>query len=76
MMGTGMRPIFAQAYTGDGGRLTLFRMRGKINPARLESLAKGLQVISWERNGESVALVGDIDGAKIRAVARELGGPG
>lgn len=75
MIGSSGRPIFSQTYRADKGRLTIFRTMGKINPNRLRQLAKGLRSLSWERNGQTFVLVGDIDEAKFTEVARQLGAP-
>lgn len=75
VMKTAGREAFVQMYSGPGGRFSLFRVRGEVDPQELQRKAKGFRSLTWTRNGETLALVGDVDESTLRTVAEEFGKP-
>jgi len=63
-----------QTYTGERGRVTLYHVAGSIDPQRLRRLAgdSNLQVYSWEDNGRTLALVGDIPASELERLSRTI----
>lgn len=69
------KEAFVQMYSGPGGRFSLFRVKGQVDPTELQRKAKGLRSLTWERNGQTFALVGDVDESTLRTVAQQFGKP-
>jgi negative regulator of sigma E activity len=73
MMKVGKDDVLVQMYSGPGGRFSVFRVHGTVNPADVEKKARGLRTLSWVRNGETIVIVGDIDEATLQSVSRQFG---
>lgn len=74
MVGTGDRAILAQVYTGQRGRVSLFQTRGPINPERMQRLVGGrLRSVTWQADGRSLAIMGDVTQDELVRLARLLG---
>jgi len=71
----GSTQTLEQRYSGPGGRFNLFQVKGPVDPRMLNHWAHGLKTLSWSRNGETLAIVGNIDDATLHDVARQLGAP-
>jgi outer membrane lipoprotein-sorting protein len=64
-----------EVYSGPSGRLSLFHLRSMIDPLKLQQFSQGrFHVYTWQRNGETLALVGDIDERRLEEVAKQFGG--
>lgn len=74
MINVGGQMALSQLYSGADGKFSLFRLKTEIDPDRLRQMAQSrLKVYTWQRNGETFALVGEINEAKLQEVARQLG---
>lgn len=64
-----------EVYSGPSGRVSLFHLRSMIDPQKLQQFAQGrYHVYTWQRNGETLALVGDIDERRLEELAKQFGG--
>lgn len=66
--------MLMQAYSGPRGVVTLFQVKGDVNPVRLEKLARGkTSAYSWKRAGKSLVLVGEIDRSELEKLSGLVG---
>lgn len=72
---TAGKESFVQMFSGPGGRFSLFQVKGTVDPAELQRKARGLHSLTWTRNGETLALVGDVDEGTLGSVAQQFGKP-
>lgn len=71
----GGETALVEVYAGPAGRISVFHLRSQLDPSRLQEVAQGrYRVYTWQRNGETLALVGDIDDRRLQEVVRQLGG--
>jgi negative regulator of sigma E activity len=74
VMKFGAEKALLQIYVSNEGRLSLFQVKSAIDPERLKKIARGeFKTISWQRNGSSFVIVGDLPEAKLRQIAQRLG---
>lgn len=60
-------------YSGPSGKLSLFILKGGVNSQRLGDFAKGrYRVYSWLRNGQTLALVGELDESRLQQIAGQV----
>jgi hypothetical protein len=70
----GARDVFEEVFAGTNGRVSLFHLKGNVNKARLQRFAgANFSVCTWKRNGETLALVGDISEQELQGMARDFG---
>ncbi len=76
MVNVGDDQALCQLYSGTDGQFSLFHLKKSVDSAKLQKIAGGrFRVFTWQRNGETLALVGEIDERKLQEIARQLGGP-
>jgi outer membrane lipoprotein-sorting protein len=65
-----------QVYVRKDGRVSLFQLKATIDPGRLQKFGRGerLSAYSWQRNGASFVLLGDMPENKLRELGQRLGG--
>jgi hypothetical protein len=67
--------VLVQVYTGNGHRILLYQLKGPVDPRKLGKLERPeLQIYTWQSNGSSFVLLGDLPDAELRDLARRLGG--
>lgn len=67
------RPILMQIYTGNGRRLSLFQLEGDIDSDRLKRFARDRDsAYSWQSDGRTFVLVGNMRQEELRALAGRL----
>lgn len=63
----------AQSYQGPQGRLTLYQLKGPVDPQRMRRHSRGrARAHVWQRNGRTFVLIGSLDEAVLRALAGRL----
>ncbi|MBI3721765.1 MAG: hypothetical protein HY248_04355 [Fimbriimonas ginsengisoli] len=64
---------FSQMFAGPWGQFSLFHLKKDVNLNRLRLAAGGrVHVTTFSRNGQSYAVVGDMDESELREVARQF----
>lgn len=65
-----------QVYVKNDGRVSLYQVKAPIDPNRLRRSSRGERVgtYSWQKNGTSFVLIGDLTDNKLREIAQRLGG--
>lgn len=69
----GRVPILQQSYTKLGVTLSLFQAGAEVNLPMLRKVPNGIESLTWNRGGETFALIGNVSGDEIRRLARLLG---
>lgn len=65
--------VLVQTYVGSSGRLSLFTLKGDVDPAQARRLAQGdFNVHVWKEGGTTFALVGDLTPQQLAALARRM----
>jgi outer membrane lipoprotein-sorting protein len=68
--------FLSQTYRKDKGRVTLFMVKGRLDPVRLRELGRGrVASYSWVRDGVSFALIGSLSDDELRQLASQVGPP-
>jgi outer membrane lipoprotein-sorting protein len=67
--------VLVQQYSGKGHRILLYQIKGSVDPTKLGKLERPeLQIYTWQSNGSSFVLLGDVPDAELRELGRRLGG--
>ena len=66
-------PVLHQVYIKPGASVSLFQARGVVDLPFMRRAGKGLAVVSWNDNGNTFALLGNVEEAEIRRLARLIG---
>ena len=65
----------SQVYSNETGKLSLFQLKQSVDPMLLKKIANGrFKVYTWQRNGETLALVGELDERRLQEIANQLEG--
>lgn len=65
----------SQVYSSENGKISLFQLKQSVDPMLLKKIANGrFKVYTWQRNGETLALVGELDERKLQEIATQLQG--
>lgn len=66
-------PVLAQMYNSPKGRISLFQIKGDIEPQRLRRFARGeFNTHAWKFQGRNFVLVGEQDAAELQRLAKRL----
>ncbi len=65
--------VLVQQYTNDDRDFTFFQLRGAIDQGKLRKQARSFQSVTWQKDGVSSVLVGDLAATMLEDLARQLG---
>ena len=66
-------PVLVQSYVGRNARLSLFTLKGHVDPARIRRLAQGdFRIHVWSDKDTTFALAGDLSPEQLAALARRM----
>lgn len=73
MVRAGPTPAFAQMYSGPGGRVSLFQLKGRVETERLRALARGeATVFAWQYKGSTFVLIGERPAEELQRLSKRL----
>jgi len=69
----GDQRALVQVYASSEGRFSLFQVRSIVDPSKLRRAKGEYKIFSWQKNGASFVIVGDLPEDKLKQIAQRLG---